>query len=427
MNSLKLTLLLTSALALAPSLARADYAIGHLNDFSGGTADVGKPYGQGVDDALAYINAHGGIAGTKLAVDATDYGYQVPRALATYKNWTGANKVVAIMGWGTADTEALVKNVTDDQIPYISGSYAGTLTDPTGKGGPSSERAAPYNFFYGPSYSDAARALVQWAADDWKKKGGQGKPKWVHMGANHPYPNAPRKAEEEYAKELGFEVLDPVVFALTPGDYTAQCLTLKQSGANYAYLGNTGASNIAVLKSCETAGVKVQFVGNVWGIDENSLKAAGSAGNSVVFPVRTAALWTDQVPALSLFKEIAKNSDPSGSEYKPVHYLSGVCAAFYLKEAMEWAAANGGVTGPNIAKGFYAKANWVPKGTEGVCKPSTWTAEDHRPTLSVDLYQTQVTGPTDAGTVSELIAKGTMKLNKVATIDLPRKKEWIGY
>ena len=423
----------TSALVLALAAATlsapafADYPVGHLNDFSGGTADVGKPYGQGVDDAFAYFNAHGGIAGTKIAVDSIDYGYKVPRAIAIYKGWTGANKVVAIMGWGTADTEALVKNVTEDQIPFVSASYAGTLTDPTGKEGPKSERAAPYNFFYGPSYSDAARALVEWAAQDWKKKGGKGKPKWVHMGANHPYPNAPKAAEEGLAKELGFEVLEPIQFALTPGDYTAQCLTLKQSGANYAYLANTAASNIAVLKACQTAGVKTQFVSNVWGIDENALKAAGVAGNNVVFPLRTAVTWTGNAPGLKVFKEIARVSDPSGKEYKPVHYLAGVCSAFYMKEAMDWAAAHGGVTGPNIAKGFYAKANWVPKGTEGVCKPSTWTATDHRGTMSVDLYETKVSGPTDAGSVSDLIAKGTIKLVKVATINLPRKKEWIGY
>jgi len=427
MRTLRTILALTAALAVLPTLARADYLVGNLDDFSGGTADVGKPYGEGIADAVAWINAHGGVAGTKINLDAVDYGYQVPRALAAYKNWTGATKAVAVLGWGTADTEALVQSVAKDEIPYVSASYAGTLTDPTGKGGPKSERAAPYNFFYGPSYSDAARALVQWAAADWKAKGGQGKPKWVHMGANHPYPNAPKAAEEEYARELGFEVLEPIQFALTPGDYTAQCLTLKQSGANYAYLGNTAGSNISVLKSCQTAGVKVQFVGNVWGIDENALKAAGSAGDGVVFPVRTAALWTDTAPGITTMREMARHSDPSGQEYKPVHYLAGICTAMYLKEAMDWAAANGGVNGPNIAKGFYAKKDWVPKGSEGVCKPSTWTAEDHRSTMSVDLFRTSVTGSTDNGTVGELIGKGVIKITKIATIDLPRKKEWIGY
>src|SRR6185295_12291211 len=80
---------------------------------------------------------------------------------------------------------------------------------------------APYNFFYGPSYSDSLRAMLMWAAEDWKAKGKPGKPKFVHMGANHPYPNAPKAAGEAMAQELGFEVLPPLVFALTPGDYSA--------------------------------------------------------------------------------------------------------------------------------------------------------------------------------------------------------------
>lgn len=424
----KFALPLVSVLALAaasPALAQS-INIGHLADYSGGTSDVGKPYGQGVQDSIAWINKNGGVNGKQINSDFNEYGYQVPRALAAFKKWVGSDKVVAIQGWGTADTEALVAMVTKEEIPYYSGSYAATLTDPKGKVNEKSERAAPFNFFYGPSYSDAARAMVQWAADDWKAKGGQGKPKWVHMGANHPFPNSPKGAAEAYAKELGFEVLDPITFALTPGDYTAQCLTLKQSGANYAYLGNTAGSNISVLKACEAAGVKAQFFGNVWGMDENAAKAAGSAANGVIFPVRTAVTWTGSAPGLATFKAISKMSDPDGKEYRPVHYLAAVCTVMYMKEAMEWADKNGGINGVKIRDGMYQKANWVPKGTEGVCNPSTWTATDHRPTTTVDLYRAVVSGPTE-GSVTELVDKGVIKLDKVATINLPRKTELQGW
>ena len=88
--------ILASALFAAPAYAE-DIPVGHLADDSGATSDVGVPYGQGVDDALAYVNSKGGIAGRKMAVDAVDYGYQVPRAVAQYKKWSeGANKVAAI-------------------------------------------------------------------------------------------------------------------------------------------------------------------------------------------------------------------------------------------------------------------------------------------------------------------------------------------
>ena len=244
------SLLTTASLALllgtASVSAQAQIAIGHLEDLSGGTSDVGTPYGQAVADTFAWVNKNGGVAGKQLNVDSNDYGYQVPRAIALYKKWSAPdNKVAAIMGWGTADTEALTGFLAQDKIPDVSGSYAAALTDPEGTSGKA--KPAPYNFFYGPSYSDALRAMLMWAADDWKAKGKPGKPKFVHMGANHPYPNAPKAAGEALAAELGFEVLPPLVFALTPGDYSAQCLSLKSSGANYAYLGNTAASNISVM------------------------------------------------------------------------------------------------------------------------------------------------------------------------------------
>ena len=44
------------------------------------------------------------------------------------------------------------------------------------------------------------RAMLMWAAEDWKAKGKPGKPKFVHMGANHPYPNAPKAAGEAIAR-----------------------------------------------------------------------------------------------------------------------------------------------------------------------------------------------------------------------------------
>ena len=415
---------LTAATLGGPAQAQ-DIPVGHLTDNSGPTSDVGTPYGQGVADTLAYMNAKGGIGGKKMAVESVDYGYQVPRAVAQYKKWSeGAGKVAAIQGWGTADTEAMIGFVTKDEIPYISASYSAALTDPEGKSGKA--KPAPYNFFYGPSYSDALRAMLSWAAEDWKAKGGAGKPKFVHMGANHPYPNSPKEAGEAIAKELGFEVLPPVQFAMTPGDYTGQCLTIKNAGANYAYLGNTAGSNISVLKACKTSGVEVTFLGNVWGMDENAAKAAGDAANGVIFPVRTGITWNGDTPGMKTLTDISKISDSAGTAYRPVHYLAGVCSAMYMAEAMEWAAKNGGVTGSNVAKGMYQKKDWVPAGMEGVCLPSNWTAQDHRGLMTVSIYKMHVKGATEAP-VADLVKSGTIKLEKIKTVELERKADRLGW
>jgi branched-chain amino acid transport system substrate-binding protein len=399
------------AMASGGAMAADGILVGHIADITGATSAVGKPYGQGIADAMNYINAHGGVNGKKIIFETVDYAYEVPRAMAAYKKLTGSEKAVAIQGWGTGDTEALVSNVAKDEIPYFSASYSGHLTDPQGK---TSVKGAPYNFFYGPSYSDACRGLVQWAADDWKKKGGKGAAKFVHMGDNHPYPNAPKMACGAYAKELGLEVLNEIQYSLKPGDFKAQCLSLKESGANYAYLGNTSGSTISLLKSCETVGVNVQFLANIWGTDEGSLKTAGEAADKMVWVVG-AGTWADETPGMKLVREISKVSDASGTEARPVHYIRAICSVYYMKEAMEAADKAGGITGPNIKKAMESHAkDWVPAGLEGVCLPSVWTNEDHRGTTAVKVYQASTKG-------------GTIGMKLVYTADIPRRKEWLGW
>ncbi len=413
MKKINLAALVLAATALGAGAAWAadgNIPVGHIADLTGATSSVGKPYGAGVADAMNYLNAHGGVAGKKLQFETIDYAYEVPRAMSAYKKLLADDKVVAIQGWGTSDTEALSAVVAKDQIPYFSASYSGHLTDPQGK---TSARAAPYNFFYGPSYSDACRGLVQWAAEDWKKKGGKGKPKFVHMGDNHPYPNSPKAACGAYAQELGFDIVPEIQYSLKPGDFKAQCLSLKESGANYAYLANTSGSTISLLKSCETVNVQTQFMGNIWGMDEPSLKAAGSAADRMVWVV-AAATWTDDAPGMKLVREISKMSDPTGSEARPVHYIRGICSVYYMKEAMEIAAKNGPLTGPSIKAAMYVKKDWVPAGLEGVCLSSTWKDDDHRGTTKVMVYQASIKG-------------SDISMKKIFTADIERRKEWLGW
>ena len=145
------------ATGLSVSAAKADddmVFVGHLMDITGATGFIGKFYADGVRDALMYINTHGGIDGTVLDSESVDYAYKVPQAIANYKKWRSRNNMVAMQGWGTGDTEALISFVAQDKVPVYSASYSGHLTDPTGKN-PKTAKPAPYNFFYGASYSDA--------------------------------------------------------------------------------------------------------------------------------------------------------------------------------------------------------------------------------------------------------------------------------
>src|ERR1700727_3858012 len=100
MKSLLSTASLALLIASSAVTAQAQIAIGQLADYSGGTSDVGTPYGQGVADAFAWVNKNGGIGGKPVSVDTVDYGYQVPKAVAVYKKWSSPDtQVGAVMGW----------------------------------------------------------------------------------------------------------------------------------------------------------------------------------------------------------------------------------------------------------------------------------------------------------------------------------------
>ena len=108
---MKLRTLLASLAAVlvtvTSALAVDTIKVGGIWDLTGVTADVGKPFAQGVQDAIAYTNSKGGINSKQIELIKLDYAYKIPQANAAYKKFIEQDKVVMINGWGTGDTEAL--------------------------------------------------------------------------------------------------------------------------------------------------------------------------------------------------------------------------------------------------------------------------------------------------------------------------------
>ena len=124
--------------------------------------------------------------------------------------------------------------------------------------------------------------------------------------------------------------------------------------------------------------------------------------------------WDSDAEGMKLVRQISKMSDPNNEKMRPHHYIRGVCSTYYMKEAMEWAKDNGGITGPNVKKGMYARKDWVPSGLEGVCLPATWAADDHRGIAEVNIYKGNYN-------------KGDISIERVDTVSLERRPDWLGY
>ncbi|HCU69678.1 MAG TPA: ABC transporter substrate-binding protein [Desulfomicrobium sp.] len=382
----KLLLLTVLALAATVGTASAAYKVGLLSDLTGATSSVGTPYAEGIKAYVAWLNENGGIGGEPVELIQVDYAYNVQQALAAYKRFTSEG-IVAMQGWGTGDTEALVKFVAKDKIPVFSASYSAHLMDPA---------KAPYNFTAAADYSTMGRAGLNYLRETWKDSRA---PKLAFMFPDNPYGTAPIPAMEEYAKELGFEIVGKENVDLKAIDATPQLLSLKKAEPDFVWTGGTTPSTAVIMKDAQKLGMTCTFFSNIWSSDENIFKLAGDAATGH-FGLQGAAIYGQPSAGMDLIRKITKG------EPQMTHYVRGFVSAMVMCEGMKMAKAAGEVTGESIKAALETMRDFDPM---GLAPAVSYFPDDHRPNLSVNICTFK-----------------DGKLEFVKTTVLERKKEWLG-
>jgi len=386
----------------------AEVKVGALNDVTGATSDVGKDYALGIADAVRYVNDNGGVNGKPIKLYQFDYGYRIPEALTKYKLFKRLG-AVAVLGWGTGDTEALSPTITQDKMPYVSASYSAHLTNPA---------KTPYNLFAATDYSTNARAAITaWYDTRWKKSPefGKRKPKFVcsyHFA--HPYCSAPIKAIKDQATILGFEVGPDQNVSLVAIDTKSQVLAMKDFGADLVWHGNTTMSVSATVRDSFALGLKADHIVNCWGFDENLIKLAGKAAEGVMGAPRC-AFFGENVKNMDKVVEYAKKYNPGVPlENRTTHTIGAWANTLVLWEAMKRADKAGDLTGEGILKKGFETLRDFDIGL-GV-QPLNYTSTDHRTSGKVSIYE---------------IKDGKFKV--VELVDLKSRwsdkweKEWLGW
>ncbi len=368
--------------------AGAEIVVGNLADLSGPTAAVGMPYAAGIRAYTDWLNAAGGINGRPVRLIQVDYGYRISEALQAYKRFKDEDKVLAIQGWGTGDTEALTQQVAKDQIPYYSASYSAHLTDP---------KKAPYNFFIAADYSTQLRAGLKYIKDNWKENR---KPKIAFLYPNDPYGRAPIRAGKAYAEELGFEIVGEEYVDQKAIEVTTQFLNLKKNEPDFAWLGGTTPSCAVVMKDAKRLGMKTKFLVNIWGNDENLVKLAGNAAEGSL-GLQGAVAYGADVPGMKTIVEVTKG------EPQMTHFVRGWTSMMVLCEALRLADKAGELTGPGIKK---ASESLKDFSTQGLTAPISYTGTDHRPNMSAVVVEYEG---------GSIVTK--------ETVVLERKDEWLGF
>ena len=392
-----LVAIVASALAaLSPSWASAqqEIKVGGIFDLTGVTSDVGKPFAQGVQDAVVWVNENGGINGKKIKLIGADYAYKIDQARALYKKLVNDDKVVMIQCWGTGDTEALKDFVGQDKVPYFSASFSAPLTVPS---------KFPYNFFVAPTYSDQLRSWMDWVKQDYAKSGGKGNPKVAFMFGDNAYGKSPIAAGKKYGGVIGVDVVDEAVLPPNFQDATSQLLTMKQKGVQYAYINVTTTGVSLVLRDAKKLGMDVKFGSNPYGFSESLVAVAGPLAEGVTGVMPHVPYGT---PVPGMKNVMAMHDKLRAGEKGDAMYVRGYTYVMVWSEALKRADKAGQLNGPGVKAAAETLADFS---TGGLSQSVTYTPTDHRPTMTTSIYQVQ------GG-----------KLVKIGDYIMPRTAEWFG-
>ena len=367
------------AAAAAPAAGKATgepIKIGGIFDLTGATGDVGTPYAKGVQHYVEWKNNNGGINGRPIQLIGQDYGYKVPNAEQLYSQYTTQDKVLAIQGWGTADTEALRPKISEDKIPYMSASYSINLANP---------KETPYNFLVGTTYSEQLQAAMQWMLQDWKAKGKTGVPKIAYLHSNSGFGLSPLDDGDKFATSNGMEKGLRIPMLAATADMTAQLTQAQQYGADYIFIQNTSGAGATALKAAKSLGMlpKVQVVCLNWCTDDLTVKLAGEAAEGLVgaspfaFPDSSAAGMKDMA-------EFAKSKGTT-IEAEGLHYAQGWTTMAVMAEGLKRALDAGKpLSGENLKTALETMKDFD---TGGVTTKLTFTPDDHRGSKALRLYQ----------------------------------------
>lgn len=346
---------------------KEDIVIGVIADLTGATADVGKPTNEGVLAYVDNLNANGGIQGRKIKLLNEDYQYKVPVAEEKYKKFV-AEGAVAILGWGTGDTEALRSKIKDDELPFMSASYAEVLTDPT---------QSPYNFVVAPTYSDQMRVALDYiAAEDPAAQ-------VAVLHHDSPFGTAPLADGQQWIQNKGY-TLGFKGYPMKAGatDHVGILQQAKGQGAKYVVIQNVSSPAAIVAKDIAAQKLGMKIICLNWCADELFINNAGPAaeGHLMIQPFAPPGI------AKPGHQPIRDYSQKKGIDLdaKGLHYVQGWYTVHTMIKGIEKTLTDGKeLTGPNIRA---ALETMPPVDTGDVIGPVKFSTGSHRGATASGIY-----------------------------------------
>lgn len=242
----------------ADALTKSEIVIGVPAALSGTSAQSGELSKVVAEAWGEWVNDNGGINGHPVNVLVRDSGPDATAALAAVQGLAEDDNVLAMVGHGEPSDESFLPYLQEQQVPTVGGGPGNPLyfTHEDTWLFPLGFDAVTTNFSIPPYIAESvdAGSMMQFVCAE------------VAGCAEA------ARITEPVAEDLGIEYEATVTVDASAPSYTAECLTLKETGAEYAHVWVAAAGATRVIEECERQGVDVVYGGSPGGLIEGLLE-----------------------------------------------------------------------------------------------------------------------------------------------------------
>lgn len=311
----KILLAAVAAIGLSGLAAQAQpIKLADVAEFSGPGATVGTNWKNGIDLAVAEINAKGGILGRKIEVTHADSQSNPGIARAQVQKALD-DKPYALLGPGYSGSVKVTMSMAQDAgIAQIMGGEAAELTQMGNK------------FVFRTSFGQQSSMpkIAKYIAEEVKAK--TAAVVWV----NNDFGKGGRDTIIKEFGARGVKVVADLSTEAGQADFAADVLKVKTANPDVVFVYLNEEESARILKELRNQNIKAPLIGETTLLGQKVIELAGAAANGVKGHV---GLTTDApVPAIQEFRK--KFSDKYN--YVPDHNgIKGYLSVYMIKAATE--------------------------------------------------------------------------------------------
>lgn len=344
-GKLFLSIPIISLSLLGFSLSHADaeqkpIIFGNVADLTGATASVGVPSANGRQDYFNYLNEKGGILGHKVKCVMLDGGESITSEVRQFNRLVSKENAVAIIGWSTPGTKALMPYTKRVGITYLSQSCSKDVVQP---------EEFPFNFIFSPTYLDQVKIAMDYV----KKQGG--KNIVIVRDDIEAWKTTVRNVlESKYAEEIGLNIMKVIVEPIKASDVTVQMLQVQALKPDFILCPNTPDTLIPTLRDGIKVGIDPKTIvgATLWSTHPIIAKKLGKTIQGYC-AISTIPLYGTDNGVMTEIKEYAEKHPDQVKRFEgQTFYVQGWMQAKAFAKATEAVIKKNGGKAPEDLKDF---------------------------------------------------------------------------